>query len=116
MDQFYRWKGSFYVPFHSAPLAAGLFLSASPNWVEQHVELQSDFLLDRYLGGIGMDQAGLAAARVQGDSTIDRSVINGDIVIFQRYDFDLQNGKVVVIEEMGEEEGFLSLGSEETCN
>jgi hypothetical protein len=35
-----------------------------------------------------------------------RGVFNEGIVIFQRYDFDFQNGKVVVIEKMGEEEGF----------
>jgi hypothetical protein len=54
-----------------------------------------------------MDRAGLAAARVHGDSMIDRDILDGDIAIFQRYDFDyLQNGRVVVIEKMGEEEGF----------
>ena len=105
-DRLYRWNGSFYVPFHIAPLAAGPFLSASPNWVEQHVVLPSDFLLDRYVGGVSMDGAGLAAARVHGDSMIYRGVFDGDIVIFQCYEFDyVQNGMVVVIEKVGEEEG-----------
>jgi hypothetical protein len=106
-DQVYRLNGCWYVPCHAVRLAAGPFLSASPNWVKQHVELPPDFLLDRHLGGVRMDRAGLAAALVHGDSMIYRDVYDGDIAIFQRYEFDyLQNGKVVVIERLGEEEGF----------
>src|ERR1700693_6136505 len=106
VDRIYRCNGCLYVPCSSARLAAGPFLEASPNWVERHVELRPGFLLDRYLG-TRMDRAGLAAARVHGDSMIDRDILDGDIAIFQRYDFDyLQNGRVVVIEKMGEEEGF----------
>ena len=38
---------------------------------------------------------------------IDRGVLDGDLAIFQRYDFNyLQNGKIVVVERIGEEEGF----------
>ena len=38
---------------------------------------------------------------------IYRDVFDGDLAIFQRSDFGyLQNGKVVVIEKMGDEEGF----------
>ena len=54
-----------------------------------------------------MDRAGLAAAWVHGDSMIYRGVYNGDLAIFQRYDFDyLYNDSVVVIEKVGDEEGF----------
>ena len=53
-----------------------------------------------------MHRDGLAAARVHGDSMIYRDVLDGDIAIFQRSDFDyVENGKVVVIEKVGEEEG-----------
>lgn len=61
---------------------------------------------DRYVGGVRMHRARLAAARVHGDSMIYRDVFDGDIAIFQRSDFDyVENGKVVVIEKVGEEEG-----------
>ncbi len=108
-DQVYSWNGFLYVPFHPVPVAAGPFLSVSPDWVEQHVELPPNFhhgVRDRYVGGIKMHREGLAAARVHGDSMIYRDVFDGDVAIFQRSDFDyLENGKVVVIEKMGEEEG-----------
>lgn len=108
-DQVYCWNGCLYVPVHAVLLAAGPFLSVSPDWVEQHVELPPDFrhgVRDRYVGGVRMHRAGLAAARVHGDSMIYRDVFDGDIAIFQRSDFDyVENGKVVVIEKVGEEEG-----------
>jgi SOS-response transcriptional repressor LexA len=38
---------------------------------------------------------------------IDQDILDGDLAIFQRYDFpDLQHGKIVVVERIGEEEGF----------
>ena len=38
---------------------------------------------------------------------MDRDIFHGDLTIFQRYDFDyVQNGKIVVIEKVGEEEEF----------
>jgi hypothetical protein len=87
-------------------LAAGPFLSSTPDWVEQHLELSPSFLLDRRLS-IRVHRAGLAAAKVHGDSMIYRDVLDGDIAIFQRHDFNyLQNGAIVVIEKRGEEEGF----------
>jgi len=37
---------------------------------------------------------------------IDRDIFDGDLVIFQRYDFDyLQHGKIVVVEKTDEEKG-----------
>ena len=107
-DQVYYWNRCWYIPYYIARLAAGPFLPVSPNWVEEHVELQPDFqhgVIDRYLGGIRLQRLGLAAARVHGDSMIDRKIFDGEIAIFQRRDFDLENGKVVVIEKLGEEEG-----------
>jgi hypothetical protein len=54
-----------------------------------------------------MDRAGLADAWVYGDSMIYRGAYDGDLAIFQRYDFDyLCNDKVVVVEKLGDEEGF----------
>jgi hypothetical protein len=74
--------------------------------VERHLELSPGFLLDRHLG-IRVYRAGLAAGKIHGDSMIYRDVLDGDIAIFQRYDFNyLQNGAIVVIEKRGEEEGF----------
>ena len=105
-DQAYRWNGCLYVPWHTVRLAAGPFLSAAPDWVEQHLELPLGFLLDRHLG-IRVHRAGIAAAQIQGNSMMDRDVLDGDIAIFQRYDFNyVRNGAVVVIEKRGEEEGF----------
>jgi hypothetical protein len=87
-------------------LSAGPFFAASPNSVEQHVELPSEFLLYRH-PEVRLDRAGPAAAWVHGNSMVDRGIFDGDIAIFQRYDFDyLQNGKIVVVERIGEEEDF----------
>jgi hypothetical protein len=87
----------------------GPILVRIADWVEQHVELPPDFrhgVRDRYVGGVRMHRDRLAAARVHGDSMIYRDVFDGDIAIFQRSDLDyVENGKVVVIEKVGEEEG-----------
>ncbi|MDZ4800139.1 MAG: hypothetical protein SGI92_18435 [Bryobacteraceae bacterium] len=108
-DEFYFRDGRVYVPFHTARLAAGPFLSLSPDWVEQYLELPPELhhgVLDRYVGGVGMPRTRLAAAQVHGDSMICRDVLHGDIVLFQRVENDYSgNGKIVVIEKMGEEEG-----------
>jgi SOS-response transcriptional repressor LexA len=46
---------------------------------------------------------------------IFRDIYDGDTVIFQQSGFEyVENGKVVVIEKVGEEEGFWSLEPEET--
>ena len=81
----------------------------SPDWVEQYLELPQELyhgVWDRYVDGVGMPRARLAAAQVHGDSMICRDVLHGDIVLFQRVANDhLGDGKIVVIEKMGEEEG-----------
>jgi hypothetical protein len=106
VDQVFRFDGRLYLPCSTVRLSAGPFLAASPNSVEEHVELPPEFLLYRHLD-VHLDRAGPAAAWVHGDSMIDRAIFDGDLAIFQRYDFDyLQNGRVVVIEKIGEEEGF----------
>jgi Peptidase S24-like len=106
-DRIHRCNGHWYIPFNIAGLAAGIFLSWSPNWVEEHLELPPGFLVDRFVGGVGMRRAGLAAARVHGDSMIDVDVYDGDIAIFQRHSFpDPKNGAIMVVEKVGEEEGF----------
>src|SRR5215471_12695873 len=89
-DKAYYWNRCWYIPFYVARLAAGPFLPASPNWVEQHLELHPGFrhgVIDRYSAGIRLQRFGLAAAQVHGDSMIDRKVFNGDIAIFQRRDY-----------------------------
>jgi hypothetical protein len=106
VDRVFRFEGRLYIPCSSVRLAAGPFLSPSLNLVEQHLELPPEFLLFRHLD-IQLDRAGPAAAWVRGDSMIDRGIFDGDIVIFQRYDFgSVQNGKIMVIEKVDEEEGF----------
>ena len=108
-DKAYHWNRCWYIPFYVARLAAGPFLPVSPNSVEQHLELHPGFrhsVIDRYSAGIRLQRLGLAAAQVHGDSMIDRKIFNGDIAIFQRRDYYLETGRVVVIEKLGEEEGF----------
>ena len=69
-------------------------------------ELSPGFLLDRHLG-IRVHRVGLAAGKIHGDSMIYWDVLDGDIAMVQRYDFNyLQNGAIVMIEKRGEEEGF----------
>ena len=106
VDRVFRFGGRLYVPCNTARLAAGPFLCTSANSVEQHLEVPPEFLLYRHLDA-RLDRVGLAAGWVHGDSMIDRGIFDGDIAIFQRYDFDyLQHGKIAVIERIGEEEGF----------
>ena len=106
LDRVFRFNGRVYVPCNTVGLSAGPFVAASPNSVEQHVELPPEFLLYRHLE-VRLDHAGPAAAWFHGNSMIERDIFDGDLAIFQRYDFDyLQNGKIVVVEKIGEEEGF----------
>jgi hypothetical protein len=109
-EQVYFWSGHLYLPFHTLRLAAGPFLSMSEDSIEHHLKLPLDFLhgvRDRYRGGIRMHRAGLYAARVHGDSMIYRGILDEDVAVIQRSAFEyLESGKVVVIEKLGEEEGF----------
>ena len=103
----YRWKGREYVPFHTVRLAAGPFLSATPDSVEQYVELPTGLhsgVQDHYVGGIRTHRDGLAAAHVYGDSMIDRNILHGDIAIFQRMSLTMYK-TAGLIEKLGEEEG-----------
>jgi Peptidase S24-like len=108
----YDWNGSLYVPFHSVPAAAGRFLSPSIDSVEQHLRLPPEHefchgIWDEYVNGHRTHRRRLAAARVRGDSMMDRDIHDGDVIIFQRSGFEyVEHGKVVVIERIGEEEGF----------
>ncbi len=106
VDRVFRFEGRLYVPCSTVPLSGGPFFAASPHSVEQHVELPSEFLLYRHLD-VRFDRAGPAAAWVHGNSMIDRDILDGDLAIFQRYDFDyVQNSRIVVVEKIGDEEGF----------
>jgi hypothetical protein len=101
-------------------LAAGPFLPVSTNWIERHVKLPPEYNLgvrDRHRGGVRTYRQGLAAAQVHGDSMIGLDIIDGDITIFQRSEFDyLENGKIVLIEKLGEEEGFGAWALKEAYN
>jgi hypothetical protein len=105
------WKGCLYIPFHRVPIAGGTFLSTSADCIDRHLELppEQDFhqgVTDRYVDGIRLPRRGLSAALVQGNSMIGRNILDGDVIIFQRSDFDyVENGKIVVIQKQGDEEG-----------
>ncbi len=106
VDRVFRFNGRLYLPHNTVPLSGGPFFPASPNWVEQHLELPPEFLLYRHRE-VRLDRAGLATAWVKGDSMKDCDIFDGDLAIFQRYDFDsVQNDRIVVVEKIGEEEGF----------
>jgi|ERR1039457_973848 hypothetical protein len=101
-EQVYSWNGRFYVPFHSVPVAAGPFLPPSINSVEQHLELPAE---NEFRHNIRMRCRHLSAARVRGHSMMYRDIC--DVIVFQRSGFEyVEHDKVVVIERIGEEEGF----------
>lgn len=103
-DQAYRRNGRLYVPFHNIPVAAGPFLPPSIDSIEQHLELPPE---NEFSHGVRGRYRYLSAAEVCGDSMVFRDINDGDTVIFQRSGFEyVENGKVVVIEKVGEEEGF----------
>lgn len=110
-DRLYSWNGCVYVPFHSAPLAAGTFLSISANSIDQHLELPPEHefrhgVRDRYADGTRTHRPRLFAARICGTSMIERDVQDGDYVIIQHSDFAYpEYGKMVVVERLGDEEG-----------
>jgi hypothetical protein len=87
-----------------------MFLPATPNLVESYLKLPQDLklgIVDCCVGGAGLLRQGLVAARAYGDSMIGSVVRDGDIVIFQQWEFEcVENGKTVVIEKMGDEEGY----------
>ena len=109
-SQSYRWNGHLYIPFHSVPLAAGLFLAPTRDFVERHLKLPletSRHLQDRCESGYRLDRPGLRAAKAHGDSMIDLGILHGDIVVFQQAATPSgMNGRVVVIEKSGDEEGY----------
>lgn len=103
-DETYHRNGRIYVPFHNILVAAGTFLAPSFDSIEQHLELPPEHEFSHHIRG---RYRYLSAARVRGNSMIFRDIYDGDTVIFQRSGFEyVENGKVVVIEKVGEEEGF----------
>lgn len=103
-DETYHRNGRIYVPFHNILVAAGPFLPPSFDSIEQHLELPPEQEFSHNIRG---RYRYLSAARVRGDSMIFRDIYDGDTVIFQRSGFEyVEHGKVVVIEKVGEEEGF----------
>jgi hypothetical protein len=105
------WKGCLYIPFHRVPIAGGPFLSTSADCIDHHLELppEQEFhqaVTDRYVDGVRLPSRGLSAARLQGNSMIGRKILDRDFIISQCSDFDyVENGKIVVIEKLGDEEG-----------
>jgi hypothetical protein len=78
--------------------------------VESYLEVPDGFTLgieDNYVGDVRLVRKTLHAARTHGDSMIDSNVRDGDIVVFERWEFEyVENGQTVVIEKMGDEEGY----------
>jgi Peptidase S24-like len=112
LDQIYSSNGSLYVPFHSVPVAAGLFLSLSMDRVEKHLRLPPEYefrhcVRDHYLNGLRTHRRHLAAARVQGDSMVDRGIEDGHVIVFQHSGFEyIEHNRILVVEKVGEEEGW----------
>jgi hypothetical protein len=112
LDQIYTWNGSLYVPFHSVPVAAGLFLSLSVDRVEKHLRLPPEHefrhcVRDLYLNCLRTHRRHLAAAQVKGDSMIDRGIEDGHVIVFQHSGFDsVEHNRILVVEKVGEDEGW----------
>jgi hypothetical protein len=103
-EQVYFRNGRCYVPFHSVPVAAGPFLPPAIDSIEYHLELPPE---NEFRHNIAQYRRHLSAARVRGDSMIYRDIYDGYVIIFQRSGFEyVDHNKVVVIEKVGEEEGF----------
>jgi hypothetical protein len=90
----------------SAPLAAGPFLPISEGLIEKHAKLPLEpksvlGTRDRYVAELRTHRRGLAAARIRGDSMKDIRIFNGQIVVFQRWDFpSVTTGDLVLIERV----------------
>jgi hypothetical protein len=103
--------GCLYIPFHSAPLAAGPFLPTSADSICQHLVLPPEYefrhgIWDQDVNGVSTPRPGLHAARIHGNSMIERNILHGDVVVLQQWEFDyIENGKIVAIERLGDEEG-----------
>ena len=103
-EQVYFRNGRFYVPFHSVLVAAGPFLPPSTDSMERYLELPPE---NEFRHAIGGHYRYLSAAEVRGDSMMYRAIYDGDVIIFQRSGFEyVEDGRIVVIEKVGEEEGF----------
>lgn len=108
-DQIYWRDGHLYVPVHSVPFAAGIFLEPRTDSIEQHVELPPEHefrhgVRDDYTGGTRKPRRGLFAGWVYGNSMIDWGIRPGNLAVAQSCD-SVDHGKIMVIENLGEEEG-----------
>ena len=79
-DRLYFRNGCLYVPLHSVPLAAGVFLPISADSIDQHLELPPEHefrhgVRDRYVDGKRTHRQDLFAARIRGNSMIERDVL-----------------------------------------
>lgn len=109
----FSWQGRMCIPFEEVLLSCGLFLPAALNLQHQHLSVPPELVLgaqDSYLAGRRRPRTELAAARAHGNSMTRLDVRNGDFVLFERIDpaTDI-TGQTVVIEKVGDEEGFGSL-------
>ncbi len=97
-------KGRLHIPFHKAPVAGGLFLPTTEDSIDEFLVLPSRLEYRLRSRWSGILPEGLAAARIQGDSMNDLGIFHGKIIIF-RYSDSLENGDILLIEKLGDEEG-----------
>ena len=112
LDQIIPYEGREYVGLHEVPLAAGPFLLPSFHSIEICAELppEKEFrhgIRYRQVNGLLVPVTKIFAARVRGDSMINKAVYHGDIAFFLHSEFEhVDHGKILVIEKLGDEEGF----------
>lgn len=110
-DRLFFWDGCLYAPLHSVPLAAGIFLPLSGDSIDQHVGLPPEHefrhgVRDHYVAGERTHRPHIFAARIRGNSMMERNVLDGDYAIVQQSDFAYpEYGRIVVVERLGDEEG-----------
>jgi hypothetical protein len=110
--QVFRRSGTLYVPLGAARFAAGPFLPASMNAIDEYVVLPP--VLDLRTGiwdqrdwGLLTHRRGLMAAIVTGNSMVDHGIFDGGLLLFERTELASDaRGRVVVIEKLGDDEGF----------
>jgi hypothetical protein len=109
--QVYGPDGRIYIPVHSAPFAAGIFLAPHTDSIEQCAGLPPEVefrhgICDDYTDLTRKPRRGLFGGWVYGNSMIDCNIRPRDLAIVQRWEFaSVEHGKILLIEKQGDEEG-----------
>lgn len=104
------WNDNVCFPFNSPLVSCGLYLPVALNTQDQHVVVPPEVHKgekDRFPYRYKRDRSRVFAARARGNSMTGIDVKDGDIVLFERVDpgTGVAN-QYVLIEKVGEEEGF----------